>query len=105
MWCTSWNHLAAGWIAPRLGLPDTWPHVPVQGGGSRFGHQSKLSPLNACAARRPLAVLDDEVGGKHPSNADQRIAGGTPTLLRPVNPYHGLRRADIDAVLTWLRQF
>ncbi|MGC4864673.1 hypothetical protein ACLQ3B_04460 [Micromonospora sp. DT53] len=104
VWCTSWNHLAAEWIAPRLGLPATWPHVPVQAGGIRFGHQSKLGPLYAWAARRPLAVLDDEFGGKDRFAADLRTAGGAPTLLRPVNPCRGLRRADIDAVLTWLRQ-
>ncbi|MFI6273086.1 hypothetical protein [Micromonospora zamorensis] len=39
-----------------------------------------------------------------PFTADQRTAGGAPTLLRPVIPCHGLRRVDIDAVLTWLRQ-
>ncbi|MFG3645076.1 hypothetical protein ACGF3C_32860 [Micromonospora sp. NPDC047762] len=104
VWCTSWNHLAVEWIAPRLGLPATWQHVPVQAGGVRFGHQSKLGRLYAWAARRPLAVLDDEFGGKDPFTADQRTADGAPTLLRPVNPYHGLRRVDIDAVLTWLRQ-
>lgn len=60
VWCTSWNQLAAVWIAPRLGLPDSWPHVPVRGGGVRFGHQSKLADLYSWAGRRPLAVLDDE---------------------------------------------
>ncbi|MEU5669036.1 hypothetical protein ABZ749_01435 [Micromonospora sp. NPDC047753] len=77
---------------------------PVQAGGIRCGHQSELSPLYAWPAQRPLAVLDDEFGGKEPFTADQRTASGRPALVRPVNPYHGLRRADIDAVLTWLRQ-
>ncbi|KAB1935480.1 hypothetical protein F8271_21775 [Micromonospora sp. ALFpr18c] len=104
VWCTSWNHLAAQWIAPRLDLPTTWPHVPVHAGGVRFGHQSKLSVLYPWAMRRALAVLDDEFGGKDPTTADQRIRDGVPTLLHPVDPYDGLRRADIDTVLTWLRR-
>ncbi|MGX4657848.1 hypothetical protein ACWCHM_29635 [Micromonospora sp. SCSIO 07396] len=104
VWCTSWNHLAAEWIAPRLGLPPTWPHVRVRAGGVRFGHQSKLAALYAWAARRPLAVLDDEFGGKDPTVAAWRTADGAPTLHRPVDPRHGLRRTDIDTVLTWLGQ-
>ncbi|MEU7176067.1 hypothetical protein ABZ949_31795 [Micromonospora tulbaghiae] len=104
VWCTSWNHLAAAWIAPRLGLPTTWPHVPVHAGGVRFGHQNKLSTLYGWVARRPLAVLDDEFGGKDPTTAGQRTGDGVPTLLHPVDPYDGLRRADVDTVLTWLRR-
>ncbi|WP_326564437.1 hypothetical protein [Micromonospora peucetia] len=103
VWCTRWNHLAAAWIAPRLGLP-TWPHIPIHAGGVRFGHQSKLADLYAWATRRPPAVLDDEFGGKDPTAAGQRTASDTPTLLHPVDPYDGLRRADVDAVLTWLGQ-
>jgi len=104
VWCTSWNQLAASWLAPRLGLPDTWPHIPVAGGGVRFGHQSKLAALYTWAGQRPVAVLDDEFGGKDPVTAAHRTASGAPTLLRPVDPYRGLRRADIDAVLAWLHQ-
>ncbi len=104
VWCTSWNQLAATWIAPRLGLPDTWLHVPVTGSGVRFGHQTKLAAVYAWAGRRPLAMLDDEFGGKDPYTAHQRTAAGAPTLLRPVDPSRGLCRADIDAVLAWLRQ-
>ncbi|MEH0822139.1 hypothetical protein [Micromonospora sp. CPCC 205714] len=44
VWCTSWNHLAAAWIAPRLGLPTTWPHVPVHTGGVRFATRTNSAP-------------------------------------------------------------
>jgi hypothetical protein len=102
VWCTSWNHLTPAWITPRLGLPTTWPNVPVRGSGVRFGHQSKLAALYTWTGRRPLAVLDDQFGGKDPTTAAQRTGDGAPTLLRPVDPYRGLCRADIDAVLAWL---
>ncbi|MEW2427791.1 hypothetical protein AB0877_07250 [Micromonospora sp. NPDC047644] len=103
VWCTSWNHLAAEYRA-TTGITSHLAAHPRPRGRIRIGHQSKLGPLYAWVARRPLGVLDDEFGGKAPFTADQRTAGGTPTLPRPVNPFHGLRRADIDAVLTWLRQ-
>jgi len=102
VWCTGWNQLAATWIAPRLGLPDTWTHIPIDHGGVRFGRQTKLGPLFQYAGNRPLTVLDDEFGGKDPDAAAERSACGAPTLLRPVNRYTGLRRPDIDAVLKWL---
>jgi hypothetical protein len=102
VWCTPWNHLAATWIAPRLDLPDTWIHIPIDHGGVAFGHQLKLDPLLRYAGDRPLAVLDDQFGGKDPDIAEQRTARGAATLLRPVDPFCGLRRPDIEAVLTWL---
>lgn len=102
VWCTSWNQLASTWIAPRLGLSSTWPHVPIRAGGIRFGHQSKLADLYTWAGRRPLAVLDDESGGKDPYTARRRTADGAPTLLHPVDPGPGLCRADVDAVLAFL---
>jgi hypothetical protein len=102
VWCTRWNQFAATWIAPRLGLPDTWTHIPIDDAGVRFGHQTKLGPLFRYAGNRPVAVLDEEFGGKDPDVADERTARGASTLLRPVDPFSGLRRPDVDAVLMWL---
>lgn len=63
VWCTSWQHLAATWVGPRLGLPDL-PVIDVADfAGVRFGHQGKLGPLYAWTADRPVVVLDDEFGG------------------------------------------
>jgi hypothetical protein len=97
VWCTSWGKLAGSWIAARLGLPADLPVIDVgPGGGIRWGHQLKLGPLYTWPGLRPVAVLDDEFGGKDASDADRRTAHGIPTLLVPINGVAGLRRADID---------
>jgi hypothetical protein len=102
VWCTGWRHLAPTVIAPRLGLPATWPVIDITATGVRWGHQLKLGPLYAWTANRAVAVLDDEFSGKDLHTAEDRTADGIPTLLVPIDRYHGLRRSDIDTVLTWL---
>jgi hypothetical protein len=57
---TSWDQLANTWIAPRLGLPGTWPVVDLQGrNGVRWGHALKLDPINRYAGDAPFLLLDD----------------------------------------------
>ena len=103
VWCTSRRTLAATWIATRLGLPTDLTVVDFTAAGVRWGHQAKLLDLYQAVGDRPVAVLDDEFGGKDPLHACDRSRAGAPTLLVPVNPGTGLRRADIDTVLAWLR--
>lgn len=102
VWSTSWGPLAASWIAPRLGLPDDLTVIEHRYHGVAWGHQGKLVGLYAWTGQRPVAVLDDEFGGRDPYDAHQRTAEGIPTLLVPVNGYTGLRRTDIDQVHAWL---
>jgi hypothetical protein len=102
VWNTSWGHLAATWIAPRLGLPNDLPVIAHQHHGIAWGHQGKLFDLYTWTGPRPVAVLDDEHGGKDPYDAQRRAAEGAPTLLVPVDGYSGLRRHDIDQVHAWL---
>jgi hypothetical protein len=103
LWCTSWRAIAATWIAPRLGLPKDLPWVDLgQGGGIRFGRQLKLPPLYRAVGTRPVAVLDDEFGGRDPDEAAARTANGNQTLLVPVNGGTGLQRQHVDLVHRWL---
>jgi hypothetical protein len=102
VWNTSWGRLAATWIAARLGLPADLTVIEHQYTGIGWGHQHKLSGLYDFTGRRPVAVLDNEYGGKDPYHAQDRTAEGIPTLLVPVNGRTGLRRSDIDQVHTWL---
>lgn len=104
VWCTSWRHLAATWIASRLGLPTDLAVIDITAAGVRWGHQGKLSALYQAVGDRPVAVLDDAFGGKDPDHASHRTRNGAPTLLVPVNPRTGLRRADIDTIHAWLNR-
>ena len=104
VWCTTWGHLAPNWIAPRLGLPGTWPVIDVPGGGVRWGSNVKLGALYQATGTRPVAVLDDQFGPRDPGNARQRTAAGSATLLVPVHPTRGLTRAHITTVATWLAE-
>ena len=103
VWCTSWRTPAATRIAPHLGLPTDLAVIDVTAAGMRWGHQAKLFDLYQAVGGRPVAVLNDEFGGKDPDQARDPSQAGAPTLLVPVNPGTGLRRADIDSVLAWLR--
>lgn len=102
VWNTSWGSLAASWIAARLGLPDDLTVIDHRYHGITWGHQGKLVGLYAWTGARPVAVLDDEHGGKDPDDAKRRTDDGIPTLLVPINGYTGLRRQDIDQVHAWL---
>ncbi|RSM65107.1 hypothetical protein DMB66_17680 [Actinoplanes sp. ATCC 53533] len=102
VWNTSWGPLAASRIGPRLGLPADLPVIEHRYHGVTWGRQGKLVGLYAWTGARPVAVLDDEHGGKDLDHAQQRTAEGIPTLLVPVDGYTGLRRHDIDQVHAWL---
>ena len=96
-WCTTWEHLANQEIGPRLGLP-TLPVVEFGINGERW----KFRPVLEYAGGRPLAWLDDDFTMQHDHRdwfLEQR--GDTPTLLREVDPHHGMRPVDLDAVRTW----
>lgn len=104
VWCTSWGPVAATWIGPRLGLPSTIPVIDVGQGGVRFGRQLKLAPLYRAVRGRPVAVLDDEFGGRDLGEAAERTARGSTTLLVPVDSVTGLQRRHIDQIIRWLGQ-
>jgi hypothetical protein len=102
VWCTTWEHSANLAIGPRLGLPD----LPVIEFARKFSgamiDRWKFGPVLEYAGDRPLAWFDDDFELQHEDCAwfrDQR--GDTPTLLQLVDPHHGLRERDIDAVRDW----
>lgn len=102
VWATSWGPVAAEWIAPRLGLPDCHV-VAVPPGSPGFGWSPKLTPIARWAGERPLAWIDDQLGGKESGWAeDRRVDDGIPTLIIQPQSGHGLQRAHIEEILVWL---
>lgn len=102
-WASSWGHLAATWIAPRLHPPAAnWPVLDVgQVHSTTFGWTSKSQQvLPFVGAARPAFWLDDLFGGKEYGWAEDRSKSGVPTVIRQVAGH--LTRADIDAALEWL---
>jgi hypothetical protein len=102
VWCTSWGPVAADVIAPRLGLPDMPVLDVADFAGVRFGYQGNLGPLYAWTGDRPLAVLDDEFGGKDAALAEDCTRRGRPTLHVGVDGATGLRRDHVEQILAWL---
>lgn len=97
VWCTTWEHEANQFIGPRIGLPEL-PVIEFGFNGERW----KFRPVLEYAKSRPLAWLDDDFSLHHKHRdwfLDQR--GDLPTLLHLVDPHHGLRERDFDAVRQW----
>ncbi|MFJ6167246.1 hypothetical protein ACIQH6_19150 [Micromonospora orduensis] len=64
----------------------------------------QTQPLYAWAARRLLAVLDNEFGGEGPTIADQRTADGVPPCSTGSTRTGRTAPCDVDTMLTWLSQ-
>lgn len=96
-WCTTWEHEANEFIGPRIGLPEM-PVVVFGFNGERW----KFRPVLEYAQGRPLAWFDDDFEVQH-DHRDWFLGerGDAPTLLHLVDPHHGLRDRDFDAVAQW----
>lgn len=95
-WVTKWGEQANQHLAPRLGLPRL-PVIDFDHGDPAW----KFPAVLAYAAGRPLAWLDDELGALGDRAAFLAGRGEVPTLLRDVDPLHGLLGEDLDAVRRW----
>lgn len=101
VWCTSWGRVAVTWIAPRLGLPE-FPVVEVPRRGPAFGWSPKIGPIQRWVGDRPLAWIDDQLGGMEPGWAEERRDDGIPTLIIQPHPGCGLERTHVEEILSWL---
>ncbi|HEX8870514.1 MAG TPA: hypothetical protein VF821_32915, partial [Lentzea sp.] len=101
VWGTSWGHVAVTWIAPRLGLPELRV-IEVPNQAPAFGWSPKIGPIQRWVGDRPLAWIDDQLGGKEPGWAEERRDDGIPTLIVQPYPWRGLERTHVEQILAWL---
>jgi hypothetical protein len=97
VWASSWEHDAGSAVGRPLGVAG-WPVISLT--GARYSEPTwKLHPVSRWAADRPLAWIDDELGGDAREWAAEREAAGVPTMLVRCDPHVGLREVDTKALL------
>jgi hypothetical protein len=99
VWASGWEDKANFYLPEMLGLPEL-PHVSFDGAARGGAAHWKLGPLEAYAADRALAWIDDNFDQSCYEWADARAL---PTLLVLTEPQHGLEEAHVDALKAWAR--
>jgi hypothetical protein len=112
VWCSGWEEKADEHLPHLLGLPAALPHLrfsrdplPVSGGAGAGGRVTsghwKLDAIDAYAAGRPLAWVDDALG---PACHDWAAARPAPTLLVQTAPERGLTTQEAQLLADWARE-
>ncbi|MFF2728757.1 hypothetical protein ACFVS9_12765 [Streptomyces sp. NPDC058008] len=101
VWATTWMDEANEWVGPRIGLPPLpyidWPAVPVVPADGTYW---KTRPVVDYADGRPFAWIDDEISGLDTAWVAAHHPGRA--LLRRIDPWVGLTRADFEALAGWV---
>jgi hypothetical protein len=101
VWCSGWEEKADEHLPHLLGLPRGLPHLSfergLQPGESMHGHW-KLAAIDAYAASRPLAWVDDCIDAACHAWAAARAA---PTLLVATVPARGLTEREAARLRAW----
>jgi hypothetical protein len=97
VWASGWEDKANFYLPHLLGLPEL-PHVSFDVVPRAGGAHWKLAALEAYAAARPMAWIDDNFDASCYEWAEQRAV---PTLLVPTEPHLGLEEGHIDALSAW----
>jgi hypothetical protein len=97
IWASGWEDKANFYLPAMLGLPEL-PHVTFGGAVSAEAAHWKLEPLEAFAAGRALAWIDDNFNEGCYAWAERRLE---PTLLVPTESHLGLEEAHVEALQQW----
>jgi len=100
VWASGWEDKANFYLPGMLGLPEL-PHVSFGGAVAAGAAHWKLDPLDAYAADRALAWIDDNFNDGCFAWAEERTA---PTLLVPTESHLGLEEAHVGALEAWARE-
>jgi hypothetical protein len=101
VWASGWGERANDHLPHLLGLPGPLPFLTFERGGtagSSMRAHWKLDAVDAYAAGRPLAWVDDAFNGACERWAAERDA---PTLLLATEPAVGLTETHADRLIDW----
>ena len=122
VWCTAWEHEANRLLSPLLGLPTDLPVIEFPAGAMRSEWAKrhlgswktphilawlKANGLDADGTPLPWVWADDEVrkadraffAGHYGEEKGDPVA--VPRWIFHIEPSHGFRRFDFDALKTW----
>jgi hypothetical protein len=97
VWASGWEEKANEYLPHLLGLP-VLPHLSFERSVGRANAHWKLDAIDAHAAGRPLAWIDDAFNEACHEWASVRE---TPTLLVQTTPASGLTRLEAQVLERW----
>jgi hypothetical protein len=111
VWATTWMDQAAALLCPRLGIGLRWPfidltrEIELTWAGTWETETWKLPGIERWAkgTDRPIAWLDDDLGGDAERWARGRSEAVAPTVLVPTDPSTGLSDDEVGVLLSWAR--
>jgi hypothetical protein len=98
VWASGWEEKAEEHLPRLLGLPRALPYLRFDRSVGRSNAHWKLDAIDAFAAGRPLAWLDDALNGACHEWAARRPA---PTLLVQTDPHRGLTEHEVALLTSW----
>jgi hypothetical protein len=104
VWATGWEEKANEYLPFLLGLPGPLPYLSFERSPGRANAHWKLDAIDAYAAGRALAWIDDAFNDACHEWAVARTAREAPTLLVQTEPARGLTAAEATALADWARR-
>jgi hypothetical protein len=98
VWATGWEEKANEYLPQLLGLGRELPVLSFDGRAVFGSAHWKLDAIDAYAADRPAAWIDDNIDEECAAWAEGRNA---PTLLVHTNPAVGLTDEHVEELLRW----
>jgi hypothetical protein len=103
VWASGWEERADEYLPHLLGLPRGLPFLRFQRAVGRSHAHWKLDAIDAYAAERPLAWIDDALDDACRDWAHAR-SGTAPTLLVQTEPRRGLTGSEAALLSGWARE-
>ncbi|HEX3517543.1 MAG TPA: HAD domain-containing protein [Solirubrobacteraceae bacterium] len=101
VWASGWEERANEHLPHLLGLPRGLAFLRFERSVGRSNAHWKLDAIEAHAAGRPLAWIDDAF---NPACHTWALAREHPTLLVQTDPQQGLTRREAQSLAAWARE-